>query len=271
VVHKNKTMRGLIFCLLFTLTVAGFAQTSINQTDAMGKKQGLWVKKDRDGKKIYEATFRDGKPVGEMKRFYPNGKVMALMNFLAGSDTAVAQLFDESGSLMARGKYVDQKKTGEWTYFLDSKIVSTENYGNGLKEGPAKRFYKTGELLEESNWKNGHLDGLYRAYFSNGKVYLECNYSDGQRNGPFRIWQSDGTPELDASYCYDARDKDWKYFDGSGKIRFTLKFDKGKMLNPQVQDSIDSLNSKSFTAKDVPDPEKFMQNPEEYMRLMQKQ
>lgn len=269
-VHKIKTMRGIIFCFLIAVSVAGFGQTTINQTDAQGKKQGVWIKKDREGRKLYEATFKDDKPVGRMKRFYPNGQLMALMDFVAGSDSADAQLFDETGNLMAKGRYVDQKKTGSWNYFADSKVVSTENYSDGVKNGPAKRFYKTGELLEESNWKNGQLDGSYKAYFNDGKVYMECTYSDGQRNGPFQIWQSNGTPELDASYSYDARDKDWKYFDQSGNLRFTLKFDKGKLLNPQVQDSIDSLNSKSFKAKDIPDPGKFMQNPEEYLRLMQK-
>lgn len=262
----------MFFCLFLFITGVGYAQTVLNQTDAEGRKQGTWIKKDRDGKKVYEATFKDDKPVGEMKRFYPNGTAMALMDFVAGGDTADARLFDELGNLIAKGKYADQKKTGEWTYFLDSKVVSTENYTDGVKNGPAKRFYKTGELLEESNWKNGQLDGLYRAYFSNGKVYMECSYSGGQRNGPFRIWQSDGTPELEANYCYDARDRDWKYFDGSGKLQFTLKFDKGKMLNPQVQDSIDSVKLNSYQAEgnDIPDPAKFMQDPEGYMRLMQK-
>ncbi len=263
-------MRGLIFCLFLLISGNIFAQNVVNQVDAQGRKQGFWIKKDVEGKKVYEATFKDNKPVGEMKRFHPNGKVMALMVFKEGSDTAAAQLFDERGSLIGKGKYVGQKKTGEWTYFLDSKPVSSENYLDGLKTGLSKRYYATGELLEESNWKNGKLDGLYRIYFKDGKIYLECTYSDGQRNGPFETWQANGKPELEANYNFDSRDKDWKYFDESGNLRFTLKFDQGKLLNPQVQDSIDKVTFGSFKTKEdnLPDPEKFMQNPEEYMRQM---
>lgn len=264
-------MRGWIVCLFLFLSGVNYAQNAVNQVDSQGRKQGFWTKKDADGKLLYQATFKNDKPVGEMKRFHSNGKIMALMVFAEGSDTAHAQLFDESGNLIGKGKYLGQKKTGEWNYYLNDKVVSMENYRDGLKNGPAKRFYTTGELLEESNWKNNKLDGLYRIYYQDGKIYLECNYSDGQRNGSFKTWLSKGTPELEASYFLDARDKDWKYFDESGNLRFTLKFEQGKLLNPEVQDSIDKVKFESYKTKEdhLPDPEKFVKNPEEYMRQMQ--
>jgi hypothetical protein len=42
------------------------------------------------------------------------------------------------------------------------------------------------------------------------------------------------------------------------------------LLNPEVQDIIDRVNNEIFQTKNesTPDPEKFMQNPEEYMRLL---
>jgi Uncharacterized protein conserved in bacteria len=264
---------------MYKLIVIGFlffsnlllAQNKINQTDANGKKQGIWVKKDFEGKLIYQATFKDDKPVGEMKRFHPNGVVKAILNFAEGTNESDARLFDEKGKLIAQGKYDGQKKTGEWKYLIDGKVVATENFLDGQKVGIAKRFYKTGEILEESNWTNNLMDGLYKSYFQDGKVFLECMYSLGKRNGPFKTWFPDGTPELIAAYASDEKDKDWKYFDEQGNLLYTLKYDSGELLNPQVQDSIDKVQSEFYKPRNIPDPEKFVQNPEEYMMLMQNQ
>jgi len=263
-------MRGLIISLLFLISGSLLAQNTVNQTDAQGRKQGYWTKKDSEGKVIYQATFKDDKPVGEMKRFHPNGKPMALITFTEGSELSDAQLFDERGKLIAKGKYAGQKKTGEWTYLLDTKVVSTENYLNGQKNGICKRYYQTGELLEESNWQNDKLHGIYRSSFQDGKPFMECKYAEGKRNGVFKTWFPNGVLELDAFYTNDVRDKEWRYFDEAAKLLYTLKFDLGTLLNPEVQDSIDAEKEGIFKTKadHIPDPEKFMQNPEEYMQMM---
>ena len=268
---KNFEDMRLVGVLVFLfLIINGFSQNTINQVDGMGKKQGLWMKRDADGKLIYQATFKDDKPVGEMKRFHPNGKTKAVLKFTEASNESDAQLFDERGNLIAEGKYVDQKKSGKWNYLVNSKIVLTENYQNGLKEGTSNRFYTTGELLEESNWQADKLNGAYRTYFQDGKVLLECNYTDGRRNGKFISRFPNGFPEIDGTYYDDVRDQEWNYYDSEGNLRYTLKFGLGKLLNPEVQDSIDHARTDVYKTKDdhVPDPEKFLQNPEEYMRLM---
>ena len=126
-------------------------------------------------------------------------------------------------------------------------------------------------MLEESNWQNDKLNGIYRSYFQDGKTLLECNYLAGQRNGTFKTWFPNGQVEIDAYYSGDSRDKDWKYYNESGELQYTLKYELGKLLNPEVQDRIEKAKAGTYKSKgdSVPDPEKFIQNPEEYMRLMQ--
>lgn len=264
-------MRVLLVCFFLLTAGSLWAQHVVNQTDAQGRKQGYWTKKDAEGRLLYQATFKNDQPVGEMKRFHPNGKIKAVLVFTEGSETSEAQLFDERGKLIAEGKYIGQKKTGLWKYLVDGKVMSTETYIDGQKSGTSKRFYSTGELLEEAEWLNGQLHGIYRSYFQDGKPYLECKYAEGKRNGVFKTSFPNGAPELDAFYTNDLRDKDWQYFDETGRLLYTLKFEGGNLLNPEVQDSIDAEKTKSFRTRtdQIPDPEKFMQNPEEYMRLMQ--
>ncbi|MFY9154154.1 MAG: hypothetical protein WAO52_19190, partial [Prolixibacteraceae bacterium] len=79
--------------------------------------------------------------------------------------------------------------------------------------------------------------------------------------------------EMDANYLEDVKDSDWRFFDENGELLYTLKYDSGRLLNPEVQDSMEQVKMGTYKTKEdlVPDPEKFMQNPEEYMRQMQKQ
>lgn len=144
-------MRGWMIGMFLLLAGSVFAQNALNQVDVQGRQQGAWTKKDAAGKVLYQATFKDDKPVGEMKRFHANGKLKAVMVFAEGSEEeSDAKLYDERGILIAQGKYIGQKKTGEWNYFVGSKVVATETYLNGQKNGVCKRFYQTGELFEES-------------------------------------------------------------------------------------------------------------------------
>ena len=63
-------MRKYIFFIFSVMiSVSVFAQT---QTDASGRKQGYWKKVDEKTKKlIYEGLFKDDKPQGKFKYYYP--------------------------------------------------------------------------------------------------------------------------------------------------------------------------------------------------------
>ena len=67
----------IILILLLLLPLITLSQ--INQTDSTGKRQGLWKKQFPGGNLIYEGNFKDGKPVGEWKRYHENGQVKALI------------------------------------------------------------------------------------------------------------------------------------------------------------------------------------------------
>jgi len=182
-------MRGLMIGMFLLLAGSVFAQNALNQLDAQGRKQGAWTKKDATGKVLYQATFKDDKPVGEMKRFHSNGKLKAVMVFAEGSEESDAKLYDERGILIAQGKYIGQKKAGEWNYFVGPKVVSTEMYLNGQKNGVCKRFYQTGELLEESTWKNDKL-----VIFRMGKcawnviIRMDFGMESSKRCFPMEVW-----------------------------------------------------------------------------------
>src|ERR1041384_1315591 len=72
--------------------------------DASGKKQGYWKKTDEKGRLIYEGEFKDDKPVGNFKYYYPNDSVKAIMSFRPDG-SSFAKMFHPNGKRMAQGKY----------------------------------------------------------------------------------------------------------------------------------------------------------------------
>lgn len=255
------------FSIFIFACITVFAQQAVNQTDDQGRKQGFWQKRSPDGKLVYEANFRNDKPIGEMKRFHPNGVVKASIVFSGKSDTATVQLYDQKGKLTAKGLYFGQKKVGEWSFFSEGNLISTENYADDLKNGISKRYYQTGELLDETNWLNDQQEGLYLAFDKVGNKYIECMYKNGKRNGWYVSFYSNGEMEMEAFYKNNLRHGTWKYFNEDGKINYKLGYDEGVLMTPEVLDSIQKIkfNDLEKNKGSVVDPEQFMADPAQYI------
>ncbi len=264
-------MKVIIFILISFIIIPLTGISQINETDANGLRQGKWQKKYPNGRLMYEGYFKDGEPAGEWTRYYEGGQVKAKINYNQNSDTAQAVLNDPFGKKMAEGAYVDEKRAGKWQFFNDGRKVSEEMYLNGVKQGISRTFYPTGEVLEETEWQNGQQEGSYRVFFKNGDPYMQCKISSGKRNGLCLSYFQNGRVELEAYYLNNLRHDEWNYYNENGQLKYTLEYDKGKLLNSEVLDSINNLNQGQFEKKEngVADPEDFMQDPSEYMMKMQ--
>ncbi len=255
-------MRYLIFICLF-LPVFAFSQ--VNQTDVNGLKQGLWQKKQDNGRLIYEGQFKDDKPVGEWKRYHPGGQLKALIEYKG--DTAFTQLFDVWRKKVAEGNFVNQKKEGVWKIYKENRVVADEEYRLGLKNGVSHRYYETGEVMEEKYWINNKEEGNYQVFYKNGQPYMQCKMKLGMRDGLFLTHFDNDRTEMEGGYKNNLRHGEWKYFDREGTHLYSLFYDNGQLLNPWVQDSIGSLEMQNLEKNkgSILDPEKFMEDPSEYM------
>lgn len=263
-------MKRIIWILLVALPLFAASQEQVNQTDASGLRQGLWKKQYTNGKTIYEGRFVDNKPTGNWKRYHDNGKIQAEIAYFEKSDSAFTTLFDLAGNRMAEGIFLNQKKVGEWKYFSEGRLVSEDSFSNGLKKGLSKKYYPSGAILETSEWENGLRNGKYFAFFENGQSYLEVNYFNDLREETCRSYFESGKVEMEAFYKSDKRHGDWKYYNESGELLYTLKYKDGVLLNPELLDSIQTttLNRLDQNKGNIPDPEQFIENPEEYMRRL---
>ncbi|WP_347838330.1 hypothetical protein [uncultured Draconibacterium sp.] len=258
------------FLLVLFFMIHLFASAQINQTDADGLRQGLWQKEQANGRLLYEGNFKDDKPVGTWKRYHPGGQLKALIEYK--NDTAHTQLFDVWRKKVAEGNFLNQKKEGVWKIFKNNLLVADEEYKRGIKEGNSHRFYPSGEVMEEKQWVNNKEEGDYQIFYKNGVPYMQCKMKNGMRHGLFLVSYENGRQELVAEYRNNLRHGEWKYFDKDGTLLYTLFYDNGQIVNPNVRDSIDNLKMMELEENKgtILDPEQFLQDPSGYM-MRQKQ
>jgi antitoxin component YwqK of YwqJK toxin-antitoxin module len=268
--QKFKRVKKLTLVLLAVILSFSFlnAQETINQTDANGLKQGHWIGKYANGTIRYEGSFSNDKPVGSWKRFHANGKLNAVLYHFPNSEKVAAELFDNNGIRFAKGNYIATLKDSIWNYYNNLRLVGQESYSKGAKNGQSFSFFENGNPYIESNWVNGMLSGVRRSFYPSGKKMSETMFKEGIRNGISLTYYESEQIEIKGQYKNDLPDGIWKFNDEKGSIKFELKYQIGKLLNPEVLDSIQENEFKAYDrAKgSLKDPEDFIQNPEDYLR-----
>jgi len=258
-------MKRLILFLILIFPLSLYSQ--VNQVDSQGRRQGVWQKKYPDGNLIYEGQYRDGEPVGVWTRYHEGGQIKAKIQYAENSDSASVTLFDPAGTKISDGTYVNEKREGLWTFFSGDIMISTEECKDGDKHGISRKYYPTGELLEEAEWVKGKQDGRYQVFFQNGQPYMQCKFSDGKRNGLCLVRFENNRIEMEAYYVDNLRHGEWKFYNDKGDYLYSLEYDHGKLLNPEVRDSIDNINMQQLEKgrQFLTDPEKYINNPTEYL------
>jgi len=81
-----------------------------NLVDEEGRKTGHWKVEYPNGRTLYEADFVEGRPMGEMLRYYENGVLRGRMLFERESERSYVYMFYNSGKPSAEGWYLNQVK-----------------------------------------------------------------------------------------------------------------------------------------------------------------
>ena len=225
----------IVFFTLFLTCFALQAQDTINKTDPEGKKDGYWVKKDKDGKKIFEGRFSHGVPCGEFRYFYPGGELKAVSLLTDNGKRSKTVTYYKNGYKNAEGIFVDEKKDSTWKFYseYDKVLLSEENYKNGKKEGVSKTFYPEGDIAEMTNWKDGVRTGAWEQYFKDGKLKLKCTYVDDQKDGPFRTYYTSGKIRVNGQYIKGITDGTWLYISEKGEVEKKEYYKKGLLIKTE--------------------------------------
>jgi antitoxin component YwqK of YwqJK toxin-antitoxin module len=232
-------IKPIITIILIAVLSAAHGQEFLknynNEVDAQGRKQGNWVTYDGNGNIKYEGAFKDDKPVGEFKYYYPDGQVKAIVNHNPVTGEVYAVNYYKNGLLMARGKYINQAKDSTWLYFseIDETIVSEEHWDRGKKVGEWKTYYPSGQVMEVTQYKNGVKEGKWIQYFSDGTKKAEATYVNNELEGLMQIFYITGKVEVSGTYKNSTKNGIWMYFNEIGEAEKKEVYKDGVLIEPE--------------------------------------
>lgn len=242
----------LLASLLFS-----FSSMAQNFTDAKGLKQGPWEAKYSNGTTRYKGTFKDGKPVGEFKRFFESGE-LRIDQFFKDDGSSYVKVYYENKVLAAEGKYVGDKKDSIWRYYsyYDKTLRMTESYKTGIKEGLTCRYFNNGKLSDELMYHNNKKNGIWKQYFDNGQVSLKAYHVDDVRTGGFTTYFSNGMTESTGKFDKGLADGPWFYYDESGNEKSKIIYHHGVAENQEQLDKEhqEYLNKLEMNIGRIPEP-----------------
>jgi len=197
-----------------------------NQFDSEGRRTGPWKVEYPEGGTLYEATFREGRPVGLMTRYYPSGEIKAKVLFSSGSNRNFTELFYQNGTRAAAGVFEGEQKDSVWTYYSeqDGSLRLKESYCLGKLHGKVRHYYSGGQISEELGWKEGLKEGSWIQYYEDGKLRLKASYLNNELHGPYAVYQPDGDPVVRGDYLHGMTHGWWSYYDENGSLADSLEF-----------------------------------------------
>lgn len=212
-------MKHSLISFLFLIGIITVHAQEINQTDANGKRHGVWQKNHNNGRIRYEGTFEHGKEVGVFKFYSMNSSEFPVVVKTFTDDIAFVEFFTEEGVKESEGKMKGKQRIGTWKYYHNNgvAIMIEENYENGELNGIYKVFYVDGKLTQEANYKNGKFDGVAKKYSQKGVMVELLTYVDGVLNGPAEFYELDGELIMKGIYENDLKIGQWQFYE-DGKL-----------------------------------------------------
>lgn len=198
------------------------AQSTTNNLDVNGKKDGLWRGVYTESKRPkYEGTFSHGKEVGLFKFFDDTkaGSLIATREFNATNMVAYTTFYDQNKNKVSEGKVVNRLFEGEWKYYHQAStlIMTVENYSKGKLEGLRSVYYINGKVAEEQYYKSNQKNGSYKKYAENGIVLEESIYKNNLYDGIAIFRDPDGSMVSKGKFTTGKKTGLWSFFE-KGKL-----------------------------------------------------
>lgn len=228
----HNTMKSKL--ILFVLLLAGLVCQAQNQVDKQGRKQGHWVKTDKQGILVYKGTFVDGMETDTFTYYYPDGRVRIRNVYSVPGKVCYHQVYDAEGNLLAEGTFTQKNRDGMWQFYSKSgNRVKLTHYKMGVRHGMQVIFTSDGDTAEVSNWADNHRHGRWwKRIGRNG--YITATYVHGGIEGRLVEYGEDGLLVREGHYVGGDRDGHFIYYE-SGRRVVDERWVKGVMRDKQVR------------------------------------
>jgi hypothetical protein len=105
------------------------------------------------------------------------------------------------------------------TYYEKSDVLKSEiTVKNNKKNGPAKKYYDSGELHTLVHYVNSVKEGKTVWYYKNGNPYRVTKFKNGKKEGVRKIYYEEGKLQAEIPYSNDELQMGTKEYDKKGNL-----------------------------------------------------
>ncbi|MBC7977675.1 MAG: hypothetical protein H7138_22080 [Myxococcales bacterium] len=220
-----------------------------------GKRDGLWIWRDREGHKERQGNYLDGKRDGPWTE-WADDKIVFTGSYTRGKPSGEFIYYDRNENEL--GRFSIRRGTGTMlTYWGNRKVASRQQLVRGTPDGPYQELTTRGQVVVEGqyrdgakdgvwlestpdgvptiskSWKRGRLDGVVKKYVD-GKVSTEATYKDGRADGLYVEYRA-GKAAVTGQLADDRRTGTWTQIDGEGRVVLTATYQDGVLHGPWRQ------------------------------------
>lgn len=217
----------------------------INRYDSKRNKVGLWIEyhTDLDNKrvKLEEGRYKNNLKNGYFRLYDKNEVVISTLKYVDGQiienaeelmQVDLVREFYPDASVKWEKSFLGDVAHGKWREFDTSGVVINTiiyNMGvklgegiideEGLKQGPWKEFYTSGELRGIGAYKNGARIGKWSFYYASGQKEQIGKYKEGGRpHGSWFWYYANGEIKREETYLNGKEEGDHIEYSPSGEV-----------------------------------------------------
>jgi antitoxin component YwqK of YwqJK toxin-antitoxin module/poly(3-hydroxybutyrate) depolymerase len=156
----------------------------------------------KNGQKIREGEFKDGKKHGKWTYWYENGAIEREEEFKDGRAHGKWKRWDENEIKIGEGEF--REGSGKFVgWYGNGNKENEETFEDGKKHGKWRYWYENGNREREESYKNDRLNGKNMGWFKGGKKSFEIEFKDGKSHGTWKYWYENGV-----------QSKEWDFVEG---------------------------------------------------------
>lgn len=199
--------------IILALMMMGIVCQAQNQIDKQGRKQGHWVKTDKQGAKLYEGDFVDDLETGTFTYYFPDGTVRITNTYTVPGKVCRHKVYNNRGQLLAEGNFNQKNRDGLWTFYdTGGRRLKLTTYKMGVRHGLQVTFTSNGDTAEVCNWDDNHRHG--RWWKRIGKQgYITATFVHGGIEGRLVEYNDGQQLVREGHYTAGERNGSWKYYD----------------------------------------------------------
>ncbi|MCC2548384.1 tetratricopeptide repeat protein [Hymenobacter sp. BT175] len=209
------------------------------------------------GKMSSEGQYRDGRPDGEWKFYYPSGALSTRGSYRNGSREGNWTEYFENGKVESVRSYQDDELDGiTLLYNMLGELLVEKTYRKGMVvsyrgpgadgkpageqqilrnwSGTVKTLFANGKPALEEVYVNGYFDKTRTYYYSTGQVYRRGTNVAGVISGPYFTYYPNGKPQEEENYLHDERHGRCRYYRADGTLEREETYRAGERSGPAV-------------------------------------